>query len=39
MDTAREARKLQEDGLLPTVLFRSIYINHKHAYAVIEPWY
>jgi len=39
MDRAKETRKLQEDGLLPTVLFRSIYLNHKHAYAVIEPWY
>jgi Aspartyl protease len=37
IDTGREVPKLQEDGLLPTVLFQWIYINHSQAYAVIEP--
>ena len=36
--TGRDVPKLQEDGLLPTVLFQWIYINHSQAYAVIEPW-
>jgi hypothetical protein len=38
IDTRRDVPKLQEDGLLPTVLFQWIYINHSQAYAVIEPW-
>jgi Aspartyl protease len=38
IDTGRDVPKLQEDGLLPTVLFQRIYISHSKAYAVIEPW-
>jgi hypothetical protein len=38
IDTGRDVPKLEEDGLLPTVLFQWIYINHSQAYAVIEPW-
>jgi hypothetical protein len=38
IDTGRDVPTLQEDGLLPTVLFQWIYINHSQAYAVIEPW-
>ena len=38
IDTGRDVPKLQEDGLLPTVLFRRVYISHSQAFAVIEPW-
>lgn len=38
IDIGRDVPKLQEDGLLPTVLFQWIYISHSQAYAVIEPW-
>jgi hypothetical protein len=27
-----------EAGLLPTVLFKRVYINHADHFAVIEPW-
>jgi hypothetical protein len=27
-----------EAGLLPTILFKSVYINHAGHFAVIEPW-
>jgi hypothetical protein len=38
IDTSADVPKLQEDGLLPTVLFQRIYISRAHAYAVLEPW-
>jgi hypothetical protein len=38
IDTGRDVPKLQEDGVLPTVLFQWIYISHSQAYAVIGPW-
>jgi hypothetical protein len=30
--------KLQVDGLLPTGLFRRIYIDYKHRFVVLESW-
>jgi hypothetical protein len=38
IDIGRDVPKLQQDGLLPTVLFQWIYINRSQGYVVIEPW-
>lgn len=39
MDTKADVPQIEEDGLLPTVLFRSIFISSRHGYVVIEPSY
>jgi hypothetical protein len=38
IDTGKYVPKLQEDGLLPTVMFQRIYISHGDGYVVIEQW-
>jgi hypothetical protein len=38
IDTGKYVPKLQEDGLLPTVMFQRIYVSHGDGYVVIEQW-
>jgi Aspartyl protease len=37
-DTGKDVPKVEVDGLLPTVLFRRVYISYADRFAVLEPW-
>jgi hypothetical protein len=36
--TGKDAPKVEVDGLLPTVLFRSVFISYADRFVVLEPW-
>jgi hypothetical protein len=36
--TRKDLPKVEVDGLLPTVLFRSLYISYTDRFVVLEPW-
>jgi hypothetical protein len=37
-DTGKDVPKVEVDGLLPTVLFRRVYISYADRFVVLEPW-
>jgi hypothetical protein len=37
-DTGKDVPKVAVDGLLPTVLFRRVYISYADRFVVLEPW-
>jgi hypothetical protein len=37
-DTGKHVPKVEVDGLLPTVLFRRVYISYADRFVVLEPW-
>jgi len=37
-DTGKDLPKMEVDGLLPTVLFRRVYISYADRFVVLEPW-
>lgn len=38
-DTQKDSRTTAFDGLLPTALFRRVFINHAEHFAVLDPWW
>jgi len=36
--TRKDVPKVEVDGLLPTVLFRRIYISYAERFVILEPW-
>jgi hypothetical protein len=36
--TRKDIPKVEVDGLLPTVLFRRVYISYADRFVVLEPW-
>jgi hypothetical protein len=38
INPGKDAPKVDFDGLLPTLLFRRVYISYADHYAVLEPW-
>jgi len=38
VDAERNAAKAGVDGLLPTVLFRRVFVNYSDHYVVLDPW-
>ena len=36
--TEKDVPKVEVDGLLPTALFRSVYISYADRFVVLEPW-
>ena len=36
--TGKDVPKVEVDGLLPTALFRRVYISYADRFAVLEPW-
>ena len=37
-DTGKDVPKVEVDGLLPTALFRRVYISYADRFVVLEPW-
>jgi hypothetical protein len=37
-DTGKDVPKVKVDALLPTVLFRRVYISYADRFVVLEPW-
>jgi hypothetical protein len=37
-DTGKDVPKVEVDGMLPTVLFRCVYISYADRFVVLEPW-
>ena len=37
-DTGKDVPKVGVDGLLPTVLFRRVYISYADRFVILEPW-
>ena len=37
-DTEKDVPKVEVGGLLPTVLFRRVYISYADRFVVLEPW-
>jgi hypothetical protein len=38
MNSGRNLAKSDVDGLLPTMLFRQVYVSYSNHYVVLEPW-
>jgi hypothetical protein len=38
LDAGKNVPKVDFDGLLPTILFRRVYISYADHYAVLDPW-
>jgi hypothetical protein len=36
--TKKDVPKVEVDGLLPTALFRSVYISYSDRFVVLESW-
>jgi hypothetical protein len=36
--TGKDVPRLEADGLLPTALFRRVYISYASRFVVLEPW-
>ena len=39
MWTEKHISKIEVDGLLPTAIFRRVYISYADRFVVLEPWY
>jgi hypothetical protein len=37
-DTRKDVPRVEVDGLLPTALFRRVYINYADRFVILEPW-
>jgi hypothetical protein len=36
--TEKDVPKVEVDGLLPTAIFRRVYISYADRFVVLEPW-